>query len=321
MSGFTWPRRTHAGSGPSMHGMGLGIDAGGSQSRWALVGADQAVVAEGSITSFSALDLAGEAGQHKVSDILEGLAREVSAYGPVIAAHAGITGLGGLQDGASQLLQALLLRQFNLAPGTVTLSNDIELACRAAFEPGMGYLIYAGTGSMAGFVDVNGAFHRAGGRGGILDDGGSGYWIAVAALRHIWRAEDEAPGCWIDSPMACALFDTIGGSDWALSRQLIYGASRGEIGQLALAVASAADRDPVASTLLQSAGRELARLGNAMVRRFGVRPMVLAGRVPELHRLIEISIREHLLPASDLRRVHLQAHLAAARMASRKAFP
>ena len=302
-------------------GMGLGIDAGGSQSRWALAGSNQAIMAEGSIPSFSAVELASEAGQHKVNAILKNLAHAVAAFGTATAVHAGITGLGGLQDRTSQVLRTLLFQHFKLAADAVTLSNDIELACRAAFEPGQGYLVYAGTGSMAGFVYGNGQFHRAGGRGGILDDGGSGYWISVAALRQIWRAEDEAPGCWVDSPLAVAMFDAIGGSDWALSRQMIYGASRGEIGQLALAVAAVAGRDPVATTILQDAGYELARLGNAMANRFGVRPMVLAGRVPALHPLIEASMREHLLPACELQRVNLQAHHAAARIACRKAFP
>jgi N-acetylglucosamine kinase-like BadF-type ATPase len=211
----------------------------------------------------------------------------------------------------------LLVKYLNAPEGAVVVGNDIELACLAAFEPGMGYLVYAGTGSITGFVDGRGEFHRAGGRGGILDDGGSGYWITVEALRHIWRAEDEAPGCWVDSPMALALFKEIGGSDWSLSRQLLYGASRGRIGLLALAVAATADIDPTAHNIMQRAGHELARLGNAMLTRFGARPMALAGRVPQLHPSIEQSMRERLMPGSDLRRVHLQAHVAAARMALR----
>jgi hypothetical protein len=55
-----------------------------------------------------------------------------------------------------------------------------------------------------------------------------------------------------------------------------------------------------------------------MVARFGVRPIVLAGRVPQLHPLIEQSMRERLPPASDLRLVHLQAHVVAARLAQKK---
>lgn len=296
---------------------GLGIDAGGSQSRWALAGPDGAVIAQGMVAGFSALQMGSESGQRQVADILSNLAIDLSAYGGASALRAGVTGFGGLHERSGQTLQALLIKALNVSGEAVVISNDIELACLAAFAPGGGYLVYAGTGSIAGFVDEQGEFHRAGGRGGMLDDGGSGYWIAVEALRHIWRAEDEAPGCWVDSPMAHALFKEIGGSDWSLSRQLVYAASRGRIGLLALAVAATADIDPVAHDILQRAGFELARLGNAMLTRFGRRPMALAGRVPQLHPVIEQSMRQRLLPDGDLRQVHLQAHIAAARMALR----
>ncbi len=280
-----------------------------------MVGPDQNVRAEGSVAGFSALHLASESELQKLTEILASLASEVAAHGGVSAVYAGVTGYGGMQARSSQLLQTVLARYLNLSGDAVTLSSDIELACLAAFEPGAGYLVYAGTGSIAGFVDEGRQFHRAGGRGGILDDGGSGYWITLEALRQIWRAEDDAPACWVDSPMAVVLFKEIGGSDWSLTRKLIYGASRGQIGQLALAIASTADVDPTANNILQRAGVELARLGNVMVSRFGMRPIALGGRVPELHRSIEQSMREHLAPGADLRPVHLQAHITAARMA------
>ena len=296
---------------------GLGIDAGGSRSRWGLVGSDSAVIAQGSVAGFSALQMADEAGLQRVDDILTSLALEVSVHGRVRSVLAGVTGFGGMHEGTSQLLHALLAKHLRLAGDLVVLSSDIELACHAAFEACGGYLVYAGTGSSAGFVDDCGQFHRAGGRGGILDDGGGGYWIAIQALRQIWRAEDESPGCWVDSPMALALFKEIGGSDWLQTRRLIYGGSRGQIGQLARAVGAAAESDPSARAILQGAGHELARLGNAMIARFGLRPLALAGRVPELHPSIEQSMRESLLPGTDLRRVNLQTHIAAARLALR----
>lgn len=296
---------------------GLGIDAGGTQSRWALAGPDHTLIAQGTVPGFSALQMGSESGQRMVADILTNLAIELSAYGGASAVRAGVTGLGSLHEPSGQALQALLTKYLKVPGAAVVVSNDIELTCLAAFEPGRGYLVYAGTGSIAGFVDERGEFHRAGGRGGILDDGGSGYWITVEALRHIWRAEDEAPGCWVDSPMALALFKEIGGSDWSLSRELVYGGNRGQVGLLALAVAATAEIDPVAHDILQRVGHELARLGNAMVARFGTRPMVLAGRVAQLHPSIEQSMREHLVPGCDLRLVHLQTHIAAARMALR----
>lgn len=294
---------------------GLGLDVGGTQTRWAVMAADESLVSQGSVAGFSAMQLETAAGERVVSEVLAGLVEQVAASGGASAIYAGVTGFGSAEDHCSTVLRALLVQQLRIAPDAVRLSSDIELACRAAFEPGQGYLVYAGTGSIAGFVDERGEFHRAGGRGGILDDGGSGYWITLEALRKIWRAEDERPGAWVDSPLAVALFAAIGGSDWALSRELIYSNSRGRIGQLALAVAASADQDPWAADILRRAGYELARLGQAMLNRFGRRPLALGGRAAQLHPLIELSMRERLAPDCELRRPDLQAHVAAARMA------
>jgi N-acetylglucosamine kinase-like BadF-type ATPase len=150
----------------------------------------------------------------------------------------------------------------------------------------------------------------------VLDDGGGGFWIAREALRHIWRIEDEQPGAWRDSPMARAVFDHIGGSDWALSRQFIYGQERGAVGQLALAVAASADADPAAAAILRMAGRELARLARALIGRYGARPVALSGRAAGLHPLIAASMRDVLPVNVPLRVASNDAHLAAARAAA-----
>jgi hypothetical protein len=149
--------------------------------------------------------------------------------------------------------------------------NDIELTCHAA---GDAYVVYAGTGSIAAFLDATGTLQRAGGRGGIIDDAGSGHWLARQALCQVWRAEDDEPGAWQRSPLAQRLFARIGGSEWAQTRAWVYGASRGELGTLALAVAEAAqapEPDPVALALLHQAGAEIARLGMALMHRHGPR--------------------------------------------------
>jgi N-acetylglucosamine kinase-like BadF-type ATPase len=91
--------------------------------------------------------------------------------------------------------------------------------------------------------------------------------------------------------MARAVFAQIGGSDWSLSRQFIYGQDRGAIGQLALAVAASADADPVARNILERAGSELARIALALVGRYGARPIALGGRAAHLHPLIAQSMR------------------------------
>ncbi len=292
---------------------GLGIDAGGTQTRWALARADGSIVADGHVAGASALQMASPAGRERLQATLASLARDVLAHGRPRAIAAGLTGFGG----EGSVLAGWLGELLAVAPAAITLCNDIEIACLDCFAPGEGYLVYAGTGSIAAFIDAGGTLHRAGGRGVVLDDGGGGFWIAREAMRRIWRREDEAPGAWQDSPLARAVFEHVGGSDWSFSRQFIYTRERGEIGQLALAVARSAEADPEAREILHLAGRELARLALALVARYGPRPIVLAGRAAELHPAIAAAMRADLPAALALQQKTVHPHHAAARLAAR----
>lgn len=294
--------------------LSLGIDAGGTQTRWALADAGQQIVSEGVVAGWSALQLASDSGRQALQAILTELAGAVRASGQVYTVCAGLTGFGG--DGAA--LSGWMGEALGLPAAAIALRSDIEIACLDSFAPGEGYLVYAGTGSIAAWIDQDGALQRAGGRGVTLDDGGGGYWIAREALRHIWRSEDEAPGAWRHSPMAHAIFDHVGGSDWSFSRQFMNGQPRGAIGMLALAVAATAEDDPAARRILQDAGRELARIAQALVARYGERPIVLAGRAAELHPLIAQSMRVALAPL-PVEQKSLRPHHAAARLAQRLA--
>jgi len=292
--------------------LGCGIDAGGTETRWALSDAAGEIVAEGTVAGLSALMLARPAGREQVHAALSQLARDVLAIGSPARICAGLTGFGG----NGQVLVDWLSTMLDVRGDLITLCNDIEVAYLDAFEPGEGYLVYAGTGSIAAFIDEQGEFHRAGGRGVTLDDAGGGYWIAREAMRLIWRGEDEQPGSWQESPMAHAVFDHIGGSDWSFSRSFMNTQERGDIGKLALAVAMSAGADPAARHILLQAGRELARLALALVTRFGERPIVLSGRAAELHPLIFEAMRSDLPPGLNLQKRSATPHHAAARLAS-----
>ena len=295
--------------------LGLGIDAGGTQTRWALAAADGAILAEGSVAGLSALQMATPEGRQRVQAAFGALAAAVLAHGRPARAWAGLTGYSGADADADGLLRGWLAALLQLAPDAIRFGSDMEIAYRASFAPGEGYLVYAGTGSIGAFIDADGTFHRAGGRGVVLDDGGGGFWIAREALRQIWRKEDEQPGAWRASPMARAVFEQVGGDDWSFSRQFIYGQERGAVGKLALAVAASAGQDPNAAAILRAAGTELARLANALTNRFGARPVALAGRAAGLHPLIAAAMREALVPGTALTQAGGGAHCAAARMA------
>jgi N-acetylglucosamine kinase-like BadF-type ATPase len=290
---------------------------GGTSTRWAVADATGRCLAEGQAPGFSGLQLADDAGRAAVGAVLGAIRRSVreAVDGPpdehaLSAVCAGVTGFDGDQPGP---LVRVLAEGLGVAPDAVTPYNDIELACRAVFPPGGGVLVYSGTGSVAAHLDAQGVVHRAGGRGGLIDDGGSGYWLAREALRCVWRMEDERPGAGLRSGLGRALSARLGGARWGDHRRAAYGATRGELGTHALAVAEAArDGDAQALALLTAAGEELARLARALLRLHGPRPVRLAGRVFELHPEIERSLR-WALPAVEVQSpAPLQAHRWAA---------
>ena len=289
----------------------LGIDAGGTETRWALIDRSGEIAAEGQLRGFSALQVRGSERQFVAATLAE-LARAVLPTGRPERVHAGLTGFGGTGDELKDLIAAPL----GLAPDAVTVGSDIETAYLDLFAPGEGYVIYAGTGSVAAFVDEKGILHRVGGRGVIIDDAGGGFWIAREALREVWRAEEEHPGTWRSSVLASELFAAIGGADYADTRRYVYEGTRGDIGRLALAVARAADRDEKARAILSSAGTELARLARIMLGRHGSRPLALTGRAAALHPLIEQAMRA-ALPGVPIELRPSRGHYAAAHVALR----
>lgn len=325
------------GTGSSM--LGLGLDAGGTHTRWALADAAGRVCGEGVVAAMSGQQLASPEGLQALASALHELVQAVSACvrqrhphvgqperlqagppertqaAPLACLRALVAGITGFDAQAMPQWRTLAAQALHLPADRVRALSDIELACAAAFAPGQGVVLIAGTGSIAAHVDAQGVLHRAGGRGAVIDDAGGGHWIARQALQQIWRAEDEAPGSWQVSPLARQVFAHIGGSDWAHTRQWVYGATRGELGKLALAVAQAADSDAAAAALLARAGQELARLVMALQHRVGTQAVAITGRVFELHPLVEASLRQALPTQLMVQRLLTPTHHAAARFA------
>ena len=251
-------------------------------------------------------------GQAAADVLLGGIARALPELPQVVVA--GITGYDAAQ---AELLLPRLQQTFGVPAAATQAMSDIELLCRVAFA-GDGVVVYAGTGSIAALLDAMGYLHRVGGRGATIDDAGSGHWIGREALRLVWRAEDEEPGAWQRSPLAHAVFERVGGNDWAHTRHWVYGASRGQIGELATVVAAVAGKDAAATALLEQAGRELARLPLALMRRYGRLPVALAGRVFDLHPAVERGLNAALPPETVVSRMSEPPHMAAARLGLRQ---
>ncbi|RYE75571.1 MAG: N-acetylglucosamine kinase, partial [Hyphomicrobiales bacterium] len=203
-----------------------------------------------------------------------------------------VTGLGEQVHGEAR---AIIEGLFGIVPARTALSDDMELAFRAAFAPGAGHLVSAGTGSIGLHLTADGEIIRVGGRGLLIDDGGSGTWIALNALNQLYRRIDETGGPGAAATLAAELFAEIGGDSWDATRTFVYGSDRGRIGTLAQAVARAAEKaDPVAIDILARAATELARLAKALIARAGPLPVAFVGGITTLHPLIKPALETAL---------------------------
>jgi glucosamine kinase len=262
----------------------IGVDIGGTASRWVIAGADGVEIARGAASGATG-HLFNLAEHERFAATIGVIAAQAQPHLPVAAAFLGVTGLG---ERAFDEAKAVASAAFGLDAARIGTSDDMELAFRAAFAPGAGHLISAGTGSVGLHVAADGTLVRVGGRGLLIDDGGSGTWIALTALDRLYRLIDETGGPGEAGILAEELFAAMGGDDWSTTRAFVYGSDRGRIGALAQAVARAADRgDAVALATLAGAAEELARLGRALVKRAGNLPIGYVGGVINLHQSIK----------------------------------
>ena len=266
----------------------LGLDIGGTASRWVLCDDDGMALSRGKAPGATA-HLFNPAEREKLARALEAVAEDL---GPatVASVSAGVTGFG-----AAVLPEAKALLAQIFSTDRIVVVDDVALAYMANFAPGEGHLIAAGTGSIGTHIAADGRLVRVGGRGILIDDAGSGSWIALRALDRLYRTLDSDGSFDAVSGLAEALFEQIGGSSWSDVKRFVYAGDRGSIGALSLAVARAAEEgDRVALQILREAGDELAILAGALIERVGLRPIGLSGGVLGLHPVIleQIKLRQ-----------------------------
>ncbi|TPW26326.1 N-acetylglucosamine kinase [Pararhizobium mangrovi] len=288
----------------------LGIDMGGTGSRFALVDRDGTLIVRG-VAGGGTGNLFSDAAR---SEFHEAIAEIATACRPhaITATVAGITGLGAPVEPTARGILADVL---DLPVDAIGLFNDAELAYHAAFSPGEGHLIAAGTGTIGLHVAPDGTSTRVGGRGPLIDDAGSGSWLALRALEAVFRDIDRNGRPTETAILARHLFAAIDGYDWDTVRGYVYGNGRGKLGELAVAVSAAeSEGDPIAADLMKRAGDELALLANALRARCGRLPIHVTGRVPSLSPVLRDTFRQALGDV-QIRFEAIDVALAAAQLA------
>lgn len=230
----------------------LGIDGGGTKTT-CIVGDDSSELARADGTASNVIRV----GDAAARDALRNAIRDVCAKAAVDPAQitrtvAGMAGAGGPQ--ACQFIEGVLRE---VVGGQIRVSTDAEIALYAAFGPGPGVIVIAGTGSIALARDDKGNTVRAGGWGWAISDEGSGPWIGRAAVAAILHARDTGAHTDLEQRVLRA---------WNIPdiEQLVRRANAvppPDFGALLTEVVEAANAgDPFASTVIARAGRVLALL-------------------------------------------------------------
>jgi N-acetylmuramic acid 6-phosphate etherase len=148
----------------------LGIEGGGTKTEWALVDEQGRELRHGALAAAN-LRLISDEDLLRLLRVLPGEATHVGAF------------LAGCANAADRRrLEALVQAVWPAA--VVTVGGDRDSGFATAFGEGDGIAVIAGTGS-AVTGRRQGRYDKAGGWGHLLGDTGSGYQLAVAALRHV----------------------------------------------------------------------------------------------------------------------------------------
>jgi N-acetylglucosamine kinase-like BadF-type ATPase len=292
--------------------IGLGIDAGGSSTRWRLM-STTGELARGTTDPITGHIFTASDRETNLSR-LEGLLENVLAAGTPDAVVAGMTGLHQHTD-AHALLVNEIIQKLGLPANKVVLDNDLNVAYLGVFAPGEGILLYAGTGAVAYHQTADGGEARAGGYGYLIDDAGAGFWIGQQALRQVlrWVDHDGKPS---DAPLATHVYDALGTRTWPDIMATVYGGGRSKVATLVPVVVAAADAgDDAALAILQQAGRELARLAKDIQHRLTKPlPVAFSGGIAQHAQQVVASVQTELTDV-PFQVVMAEADVVAARLA------
>lgn len=166
----------------------FGIDGGGSSARLRAESLDGTRVFECSAGSTNLQSNSREA----VRAALHELFAALSATGAFERTRcvAGFCGSAGADRTAERSVLADMLTDLAGRHCIIRVGNDAEAALAGALRSDEGYLLIAGTGSIALARSRDGSMYRVGGWGHWLGDEGSAFWLAMEALKRGLHARE-----------------------------------------------------------------------------------------------------------------------------------
>jgi N-acetylglucosamine kinase-like BadF-type ATPase len=260
----------------SASGLLLGIDGGGSKTRALVTDRAGVVLGEAVATSSNYHAVGFDKATLAIRTAIDGaLAQAGGATTDVVAACFGLAGVG--RHPAEREMFQKWVQAEGLAPRSVIV-NDAELVLAAIPDGDCGVAVICGTGSVCIGRGPDGEIARAGGWGYLVGDEGSGFNIAVRAIRLATQTVDGRADA--DGLFRAALdYWKIDSADGMVAKVYSHDTTVGDIADFSRHVLALAERgDPHAHRLLTDAARALGHMIEAVIDKLGlVRPAVAFG--------------------------------------------
>ena len=243
----------------------IGIDAGGTKTVAAAFDQHGKKIAE-ETGSYGNVTVHFDIGISHICDTVDRLLEKIT--GTCIYLCLGCAGIetGNLKEKASSVLKKRY-------PFPCFFTNDAVLGLYSALQGKDGILIIAGTGSI-GYLKKDGALHRFGGWGHLINDDGSGYTIACKAIRFIAYSFDTNAE---ETMLKREIFSQLGIAQMRELVDFTYRSSKGEIAALVPVVEECAKKgDPQAQEILRWAGERLAMLAVGLCQQYNEKQPLIA---------------------------------------------
>lgn len=276
----------------------IGVDVGGTKIAGVLVLADGTVVARSRAGAGNYQETGIDVAAARYHDVCGSLLAAASAESLTVSASA--WGLSGWDRPRDEEVLLPTLRQADGLDDSARLArNDAFLILRSGADAGRGVAVVSGTGSNCVAIGDDGAPHRIGGLAYEFGDGGSGSDIGREGLRAAFRGADGRAAETLltsllrDRYQLARLDDVVG----HFIADAVQPLSESLLAPMVFDAATLGD--PVATAILQDAGRELALSARTLARRLFSSetrfPLVLGGSV--LQRAANPVMREALITA------------------------
>lgn len=241
----------------------LGVDGGGSKTRFAAIDASGALLAEAQLGTTYHPQVGLDGVRATLADGIGQLLGQLQRSPADIAqAFFGLPAYG--EDSRATAALQVIPEQV-LGHDRYACDNDMVCGWAGSLACADGINIIAGTGSM-GYGRRGAAAARCGGWGEAFSDEGSAYWIAIQGLNAFSRMSD---GRLPRGPLHALLREhfQLGGHDLDICAH-VYGegvGTRGDLARLSPLVSRAAQAgDAVAAAIFERAGEELAAIAVAL---------------------------------------------------------